>query len=270
MTKLFTLVTWFQYILVMIPRISLPVLSLQTDSARRASEFIGQLFIQDAIKNPKKPQSVLSFFFGIDYNNGKHKELMRDGVEVVQRMNSIWFGGTNTQYDTVCRESFADVIRDAGKENLNWNDSIDGLVAQLVLCDQISRNAFRGTNEAFSYDERATSIASTLMKSAVSRTQLLAGEFFPPYYIFMITALMHSEDKQLHEEAMSFIRFVKGNAPQLNDYWDYQLQFELDHVAVINRFGRYPHRNKYVGRSSTLEEEEYLKDTDNLPAWAKF
>lgn len=246
------------------------VSALQSHAPFEVSEFMGLDFIQNAIKTPAKPQSVLSFFFGVNYNDpdGKYKEVMRDGVQVVKRMNDIWFKG-DKRYDLFCREPFADVIRDAGMGRLQWNDSIDGLMAQLVLCDQISRNAFRSTDEAFAFDDRAFIVADELMKSAVSKTPSLVGDFFPPYYVFLITALMHSESKQIHEEVISFIPFVKEKAPQLNDYWDFQLQFELQHKAVIDRFGRYPHRNKFKGRTSTLQEQEYLNDKDNLPGWAK-
>jgi uncharacterized protein (DUF924 family) len=139
-----------------------------------------------------------------------------------------------------------------------------------LLCDQLSRNAFRGTDEAFAYDERAVDVAIELKKSVMNESQCsLEGEFFPPYFIFMSTALMHSERKDLHEDCISFIHFAKKLSPQLNNYWDGQLRFELDHKAVIDRFGRYPHRNKYKGRASTPEEQEYLNDKDNLPGWAK-
>jgi uncharacterized protein (DUF924 family) len=233
------------------------------------SDFASKPFIQRALANPNHPQSVLSYFFGVDYrdNAGQYKEELRDGRSIIERMNPIWFGG-GPEVDKQC-QSFAEVIRQAGTKQLDWNDSVDGLMAQVLLCDQLSRNAFRGTNEAFAYDETAIGIAKTMVDIVFATEPILAGEIYPPYYCFMVLPLMHSESTQIHTDAVNFLEFAKEKSPQLTNFWDSQLKFELEHKSVIDRFGRYPHRNIAKGRMSTPDELEWLADVDNIPLWAK-
>jgi len=192
-------------------------------------------------------------------------------------MKDFWFGG-GPEYDKLC-QPFADAVRAAGKKQLNddsWCLTIDGLMAQLLLCDQLARNIFRGTQEAFLYDDVAVDIARRLTSSYLTMEESqqsaadLKGEFYPPYVYFIGVALMHSESLQDHENCMKLIHYAKKEAPddRLKQCFDDNLGYELDHKRVIERFGRYPHRNALKGRTSTPAEEEWLADTENLAAWA--
>ena len=97
------------------------------------------------------------------------------------------------------------------------------------------------------------------------------GDFYPPYLCFMVTALMHSESLPDHEQlCIPLIDHAKKVSPDgLDQWWDYQREFEEEHLRVIRRFHRYPHRNKFKGRQSTDQELQWLSDTENLPAWAQ-
>jgi uncharacterized protein (DUF924 family) len=183
-------------------------------------------------------------------------------------MNDLWFTG-GEEYDRLC-QPLRDTIRAAGKGLLDWNDSVDGLMGQLVLCDQLSRNCFRGTPEAFAYDDRAVSLARQLTDRALSGDAATQQEFYPPYLCFMVTGLMHSESVENHEKALEVLNHAEATSPEhLKDWWKNQRDFELDHKRVIDRFGRYPHRNCLKGRQSTPEESMWLSDEENLPGWAK-
>lgn len=243
--------------------------------------FAAKPCVQKALQTPKNPFSVLSFFFGVDYTNADDVEgQLRQGNALRGDVTKLWFGG-GPEYDELCRP-FTEVVRAAGKGQLMngdepvWKDTVDGMTAQVLLCDQLSRNIFRGSSEAFEYDEMSRTIARILARSfldkndaATCTTSRLKGEFYPPYLSFLVVAFMHSESQEDHEMAIQIIEQAKqASPPHLQGTWDYQMTFELSHKSVIDRFGRYPHRNKAKGRESTQEELEWLA-SDDLPGWAK-
>ena len=82
-------------------------------------------------------------------------------------------------------------------------------------------------------------------------------------------ALMHSESLRDHETCIELLERAKEISPNLQEWWNYQQEFEMNHKNVIDRFGRYPHRNILMKRESSEEERIWLADTDNLPGWAK-
>lgn len=250
----------------------LRVMSTSKMMAFSLPEFASQSFVQHALTTPERYESVLSFYFGVNYDDsdGKYKEELRNGQNLINKMSNLWFGG-GPEYNKLC-QSFVPVIRKAGTKQLDWIDSVDSLMAKIVLCDQLSRNAFKGTAEAFAYDEMALEMAkqmTTIALSTESSSSNLSGEVYPSYYAIIILPFMHSESKQIHMDAVKLIEHAKENSPETNDFWDLQLNFELEHKKVIDRFGRFPHRNKAKGRVSTPEELEWLADTENLPGWAK-
>ena len=248
---------------------------------------MAQPFIQRALyKDRRTPQSVLSFFFGVDYHNEQdiQDNLVHGGA--LMKMPPLWFAG-GRDYDAVCFEQFASMVRRLAPQqgrawpggngpDDDWTQTVDGLVAQMILCDQISRNAFRGTTEAFAYDEAALRYARQLSHLIFSKQQeetletAITGTIYPPYLAVLMMALMHAEDVQDHENALRILDLaVKQSPPSLSVWWDQQQTFELEHRKVIDRFGRYPHRNSLKARVNTEEETRWLADADNLPGWAK-
>ena len=205
------------------------------------------------------PRSVLEFWFGEEWYGGG------DGMDVpeyLQTNSKRWFMGGQVM-DTQA-ERFIPLIRGAstgGLRGAEWG-TVDGLVAQLLLFDQLSRNAFRGTSEAFEYDAEAVGAASKLL-GLVSRPSDLPW----PAALFVGTCLMHSEDISRHHAARTFLQAhiaVSGNT-----ILESQMQTDLQsHTDVIQRFGRYPHRNVLHSRETTPEERAWL-DSDDCPGWAK-
>lgn len=206
----------------------------------------------------------------MDYDNDPCDSL-REG-KFCTEMSPFWFGG-GPEYDELCKP-FCPVIRDAGNKKLPhefWNTCVDGQVSQLILCDQLSRNCFRGTDEAFAFDDVSLDIARSLAKCDILQEEDsdLEGEFYPPYATFVLTALMHSECLEDHETSLAVVDWASEKAPQLKEWWDNQRSYELEHKKVIDEFGRYPYRNKKKGRESTEKELEWLANEDELPLWAK-
>ena len=205
---------------------------------------------------------------------------MKSG-EKMEEMFPFWYGG-GEPYDELCEE-FQDVIRavgqgDLGNNEAEWQKSVDGKMAQLLLCDQLSRNAFRGKEEAFAYDDTAVDIAKELSKGLMEvkseKSELaipnLSGDCYLPYLQFIISPLMHSETPEDHELAMEVADYSVELAPShLKEAFQRTRALEIEHKEVIDTFGRYPHRNNKRGRASTPEELQWLANEDELPGWAK-
>ena len=244
-------------------------------TALQVCEFASKAFVQRALRNPTTPSAVISFYYGVDYESENGLQEIRKG-SCIQPMLGLWYGG-GPEYDKLCAP-FATLVRQAGHGELvstSWQSSVDGVISQLVLCDQLSRNIFRGTQEAFAYDEESLKHARTLTSTVLGTTTAddnaptLTGDVYPPYLASIVTALMHSEQVQDHEHAMSMLNHAKESTlPSLQEYWEETTKFEMEHKEVVDRFGRYPHRNAAKGRESTAEEKAWLADVDNLPGWA--
>ncbi len=125
-----------------------------------------------------------------------------------------------------------------------WRDNARGRLAEIIILDQFSRNIYRDTPLAFASDRIALVLAQEAIRQGAD--QQLAVEqrafFYMPY--------MHSESKMIHEKAVELFSQPGG---------EFNYEYELQHKAIIDRFGRYPHRNKALHRTSTPEEIEYLK-----------
>jgi uncharacterized protein (DUF924 family) len=253
-------------------------------------------FVQRAIRNPSEsPHSVISFFFGVDTTTEVGREILQQGTQL-KDMLKIWFG-SDPEYDALCR-SFAPVVRAAGRrelrswevptaDNLGVATVVDGLMAQLLLTDQIARNVFRGTSEAYAYEDRSLELSRTLAEMAMStihvqdsskqQCETVESEKINPSYLgFILVGLMHSEVKSDHETCKAIIQDAQRDTmessspnPNLVEWWDIQRKALEEHTQVVDRFGRYPHRNKLHGRESTPEEIAWLEDTEHLPGWAK-
>ncbi len=130
-------------------------------------------------------------------------------------------------------------------ELFSWRGSVEGRLAEILILDQFSRNIYRNQAVAFSAD----SVALVLAQEAVRRGLHL--EVDPRRAAFILLPYMHSESRLIHEEAVKLFRSegMEGN-----------YDFELKHKAIIDRFGRYPHRNSVLGRNSTPEELAFLSE----------
>lgn len=147
--------------------------------------------------------------------------------------------------DRELTERFGDWHRKAAAGELyTWREPIEGRLAEVLLLDQFSRNIHRDRPQAFAQD----SMALVLAQEAVARG--LDEQLPPERRAFLYMPYMHSESEVIHEEAVRLF-----DQPGL----EHNLKFELRHREIIQRFGRYPHRNAILGRPSTAEEIEFLK-----------
>lgn len=147
--------------------------------------------------------------------------------------------------DRELTERFGDWHRKAAAGELfAWRDKIEGRLAEVLLLDQFSRNIHRDSPEAFAQDP----MSLVLAQEAVARG--LDAQLPPERRAFLYMPFMHSESDVIHEEAVRLF-----DQPGLEQ----NLKFEHRHRDIIQRFGRYPHRNAILGRASTPEEIEFLK-----------
>lgn len=122
------------------------------------------------------------------------------------------------------------------------------IYAEIIVLDQFSRNIFRHTPQAFAYDSMALVLAQEAIDHGASQS-LNAIE-----RSFLYLPFMHSESQRIHQIAEQLFR---------SNGIDQNYEFELKHKAIIDRFGRYPHRNEILGRTSTAEEIEFLKQPNS-------
>lgn len=147
--------------------------------------------------------------------------------------------------DSLIKTRFEGLLESAKKGELFfWRTTALGRLAEIIVLDQFSRNIHRNTPAAFEAD----SIALVLAQEMVSLG--LDSELPVEKRAFVYMPYMHSESRLIHEEAVKLFS-LKG--------LEYNLKFEIEHKEIIDRFGRYPHRNKILGRTSTEEEITFLK-----------
>ena len=154
-----------------------------------------------------------------------------------------WFQGGAT-FDDDCRDRFHDAhFTAARRECEDWIDSAEGALALVLLLDQIPRNIFRGSGHAFATDPLARHYAARAVEAGFDR------QCDPALRLFFYMPFEHSEDAA--EQARSVELFTA-----MGD--DNYLKYALAHRDAIARFGRFPHRNRALGRESTPAEQAWL------------
>ena len=174
-------------------------------------------------------------------------------MNTYQSVLDFWFKEVGSQqwwqkddaFDQLIRERFFDLHQQAIQAELfTWRQTPQGRLAEVIVLDQFSRNLFRDQPESFQYDPMALALAQEVV--ALGYDLELPAE----QRAFLYMPYMHSESALIHQQA---VKLFKERGQESN------YQFELKHKVIIDRFGRYPHRNAILGRTSTAEEIEFLK-----------
>jgi uncharacterized protein (DUF924 family) len=148
--------------------------------------------------------------------------------------------------DQIIRVRFGDTLEAAARcELFAWRTSAEGRLAEIIVLDQFSRNVYRDTPRAFAQDALALVLAQELVASGQDRSLSAAQR------VFAYMPYMHSESALVHTQATELFTLL-GNQDNLN--------FELRHKAIIDRFCRFPHRNAILGRSSSAQELAFLSE----------
>jgi uncharacterized protein (DUF924 family) len=164
-----------------------------------------------------------------------------------------WFR-KDAAFDDEIRARFAaDVVAAAAGEHVAWQTSGDGALALSILLDQFPRNLYRGSAQAFAADDRAREVANHVIANQLDETVALERRMF--FYL----PFEHSESLADQERAVElFTRWAAAHPEAKRAQADEIASYAVRHRDVIQRFGRFPHRNAVVGRASTAEEVEFL------------
>lgn len=156
-----------------------------------------------------------------------------------------WFQPDDA-FDAAIRARFMDVYERAARGELDgWRDTARGCLALCILLDQFPRNMFRGTPRAFATDGKALGIARIAVESGFDQ------QLPVPQRFFIYLPFEHSETIDDQHESVALFEAIKEAEPVGYDY-------AVRHRDVIAQYGRFPHRNKILGRDNTPEEEAYL------------
>lgn len=156
-----------------------------------------------------------------------------------------WFT-VDPAFDEALRQRFGALHQAASQAELwGWRGSAEGRLAEVIVLDQFSRNLYRGRAQAFASDAMALALAQEAVAAG------LDARLTPQQRVFLYMPYMHSESRRVHVEAERL--FSALGRPE-------NLDFERRHKAIVDRFGRYPHRNQALGRASTAEELQFLTE----------
>ena len=161
--------------------------------------------------------------------------------------HSCWFK-KNPEFDRELERRFGDVLALAKNNQLtHWRDTPRGCLALIVVLDQFSRNIYRDSARAFEADPMALQLTVEGIEKMFDEELALEQRSF--FYL----PLRHAENLAMQE-----LGLIKTRA--LNDAGYGTDKYALNHLELIERFGRFPHRNSILGRSNTVEEVLYLED----------
>lgn len=164
-------------------------------------------------------------------------------------VRDLWFRKSD-ETDRQIAERFGPLIEQALRGELEaWATEPQTALAQIVLLDQFTRNTFRDTPRAFAGDKRALA-AAMAMVGARHDEKLL-----PVQRVFVYLPFEHAEGIVMQQEALRLFTRLVTEAPELQNMLDYAQR----HHDVVQRFGRFPHRNVILGRQSSTDEIEFLR-----------
>jgi uncharacterized protein (DUF924 family) len=184
---------------------------------------------------PSRAGEVLDFWFG------------REGDPEYGQFREEWFR-KDPSFDARVTEQFADLYEEAAGGNLDgWRDDAESCLALVILLDQFPRNMFRGDGRTHAEDSRALGASEYAVEHALDRE-------LPAFQrMFLYMPFMHSESVEDQRRSVEMFERLAGEegAPDVVSY-------AVAHRDIVERFGRFPHRNEILGRETTPEEAVFL------------
>ncbi|AFY99191.1 DUF924 family protein [Calothrix sp. PCC 6303] len=183
-----------------------------------------------------QPNNILDFWFGSPTQPEYGKP---------QR---FWFN-KQPEFDNELRTRFQQDYEQAAAGNLeDWKNNSEACLALILLLDQFPRNMFRNTPQAFATDPKAVVTAETAISKGYDQQLLTVQRWF------IYLPFEHSENIQHQEKAVKLFQQLSNDTESQST-----IDYAIRHLEIIQRFGRFPHRNEILGRISTSEEKEFLK-----------
>jgi uncharacterized protein (DUF924 family) len=188
--------------------------------------------------------SILDFWFGPDPG---------DPI-AVQKKQPLWFTADSI-VDADIRERFRKEWLAAARGELDWHGEPRGALALVILLDQFSRNLARGKAAAFAHDVQALTITERAIDAGFDQ------RLHPPERSFLYLPFEHSEDLSHQQRAVDLLTALVADAgPEWTWLTEDALRWARVHREIIERFGRFPHRNVVLGRPSTVAEQHFMAE----------
>jgi uncharacterized protein (DUF924 family) len=214
----------------------------------RRSNSSGPTDMLDVMEEARK---VREFWFG---------KLPLPPADLEKRMR-LWFGSDLPplhlqKWDESIRKQFEPLVQQALAGELDqWADGPRRRLSLILVLDQFPRNIYRGLSKAFAGDEKALALALSGIHSGAD------AALDPVERMFFYMPLQHSELRDVQDESVAAFKRLAMEAPEnLKATFEQNLDYAKRHRDVIMRFGRFPHRNRMLGRLSTPEENTYMKE----------
>ena len=192
-------------------------------------------------------KEVLEFWFGEDSAD-------LDNATIAGRQSGLWWGKSEAT-DTEIRRRFEPLVQAAGADNLDeWKASPAGWLALILLLDQFPRNIFRTTPDMFAFDPKARTLTVDGIDAGIDRKLRLIER------VFFYLPLEHAESPDDQARCVALMTRLVDEAPgPEKQVFESFVGYAEAHKRIIDRFGRFPHRNEILGRESSAEEIEFLK-----------
>jgi uncharacterized protein (DUF924 family) len=193
---------------------------------------------------PASPRDILDFWFG-------------DGLALgwpSDDRSALWFGG-GPALDAQIRERFGSRVEEAlGGRLTEWETGLTDRLALVILLDQFTRNVHRGQGHAFAGDGRSQRLVLQSLALEQDAGLPVIGR------VFFYMPLMHAESPTLQDECLlRFEQLHRQSPPELQQKLQGNLKAAREHADIVQRFGRFPHRNAALGRPNTPEEDAFLQ-----------
>jgi len=190
------------------------------------------------------PDAVLDFWFGAPGS----------AADVAARQRTLWFAKSAAN-DQIVGERFAETLVAAGKGELDdWATSPRGRLALIVVLDQFPHHIHRDHGQSFAYDALSLALAMEMVQRGED------AHVAPIERVFVYLPLEHAESMAMQDLSVAlYDKLAHEAAVDERQLFDGFLDYARKHRDVVARFGRFPHRNELLGRISTPEEIQFLK-----------
>lgn len=189
------------------------------------------------------PASIREFWFG----------RLQDNAAIAAAQAKLWWS-KDSATDQAMRERFAQSVDLAARGELEaWLQTPEDNLSLILLCDQFPRNIYRDTPQAFGLDARARDYCEAALRQGHdSRLRLIER-------VFVLLPLEHSEVLVDQDRSVAlFEGLAREASSEQKSLFDGYVKFAIKHRDIVSRFGRFPHRNRILGRVSSSDEQEFL------------
>ena len=189
-------------------------------------------------------ENVLAFWFGAPGS----------AATVAERQSKLWFG-KSPENDQAVIDRFAATLTAATAGHLDhWIDTPRGRLALVIVLDQFPHHIYRDQPQAFATDPQSLALSLAALESGENR------QLAPIERVFLYLPLEHAESLAMQEQSvLLYAQLAHEAAADEHALFDNFLDYARKHLDVVARFGRFPHRNAILGRPSTPDEVEFLK-----------